>query len=201
MEGPQKTLTSAKPQNTSFVSYIYDPENPVMTHGAESLLSTRHAIGSLKQPEADYREDVLSFVSDPLEKDISIFGKIKVKLWVKSDCEDTAFTAKLIEVRPDGTAYNIRSSITTIAADVKNGNYIPNTPVQVDIDMWEIFCHVNKGCRLRLDISSSDFPQYNIHSNFKGKWALQEKTKKAQQTILYGNENASEVILPILRYE
>ena len=199
VEGPQKTLISEKSQDSASVSYIYDPENPVMTHGAESLLSTRHAIGSLKQPEPDYREDVLSFVSEPLEKDISIFGRIKVKLWVKSDCEDTAFTAKLIEVRPDGTAYNIRSSITTIAADVKNGNYTSNTPVRVEIDMWEIFYHIKAGCRLQLDISSSDFPQYSIHSNFKGKWAVQEKTQKAHQTILCGNENASEIILPILR--
>ena len=194
-----KTLLSVKPQNSASISYIYDPENPVMTHGAESLLHTRNEVGSLKQPDPDYRDDVLSFVSEPLEKDISIFGKVKVKLWVKSDCEDTAFTAKLIEVRPDGTAYNIRSSITTIAADVKDDNYIPNTPVQVEIDMWEIFYHIKAGCRLRLDISSSDFPQYSIHSNFKGKWALQEKTKKAHQTILCGNENASEVILPILK--
>ena len=50
-----------------------------------------------------------------------------------------------------------------------------NTPVQVEIDMWEIFYHIKAGCRLRLDVSSSDFPQYSIHSNFKGKWALQEK--------------------------
>lgn len=199
VEKSQKTLTSAKPQNPASVSYIYDPENPVMTHGAESLLHTRNEVGSLKQPEPDYRDDVLSFVSEPLEKDISIFGKIKVNLWVKSDCEDTAFTAKLMEVRPDGTTYNIRSSITTIAADVKDGNYTPNTPVQVEIDMWEIFCHVSAGCRLRLDISSSDFPQYSIHSNFKGPWALQEKTKKAHQTILCGDAYASEMILPILK--
>ena len=198
-ENGNKTLKAKTPDAESEISYDYDPNHPAMTHGGEALLHTGKEIGSLKQPEPDYRQDVLSFISEPLKEDTHILGKIKVKLWVKSDCEDTAFTAKLMEVRPDGSTYNIRSSITTIAADVKDGDYTPNTPVQVEIDMWDIFYHVSAGCKLRLDISSSDFPQYSIHSNYKGQWALQEKTKIAHQTILCGGVYASEIVLPILR--
>lgn len=71
-------------------------------------------IGSHLQPEPDYREDVLSFVSEPLEETFTLNGKASVRLFVESDCEDTAFTAKIMEVTPEGKAYNIRSSIATL---------------------------------------------------------------------------------------
>lgn len=194
-----KSLQKLPSHMPSRVSYDYDPDNPVMTHGGEAMLTSGKEIGSLKQPGPDYRPDVVSFTSDPLEADAGIFGKIKVDLWVTSDCEDTAFTAKLMEVRPDGTIYNIRSSITTIAADLKGEEYVPGTPVKVEIDMWEIFYHVNAGCQLRLDISSSDFPQYNIHTNYKGCWALQKEAKIAHQTILCGEDYPSDVRIPVLK--
>ncbi len=196
--GEEKSLSAQKPLADTSADYVYNPENPVMTHGAESLLRTREEIGSLLQPQPGYRPDVLSFTSKPLDKGCRIFGKIKVKLWVISDCEDTAFTAKLIEVRPNGEAYNIRSSITTILSGRNGGNYVPGTPVQVEIEMWDIFYRVEAGCCLRLDISSSDFPQYHIHSNYKGPWALQSRYKKASQTILCGNSFPSELVIPLL---
>ena len=99
-------------------TFVYDPETPVPSHGAESVLTTIAEAGSLLQPEPDYRPDVVSFVSAPLEKALPICGQIKVHLNVSTDVDDTAFTAKLMEVFPDGRAYNIRGGITTIAADL-----------------------------------------------------------------------------------
>lgn len=101
---------------------MYDPETPVPSHGAESVLTTIAEAGSLLQPEPDYRPDVVSFVSAPLEKALPICGQIKVHLNVSTDVDDTAFTAKLMEVFPDGRAYNIRGGITTIAADLPGGS-------------------------------------------------------------------------------
>ena len=96
-------------------SYVYDPENPVPSHGAESLFSTFQEVGSLLQPEPGYREDVLSFLSDPLPEDLTVLGQVTAELYVKSEAEDTAFTAKLMEVTPEGKSYNIRGSIATLA--------------------------------------------------------------------------------------
>ena len=182
------------------VSYVYDPANPVRTHGADAMLHSMSEAGSLLQPEPDYRPDVKSFISEPLSADLDIFGEISVKLFAATDAEDTAFTAKLMEVFPDGKTYSIRSSVTRIAADCA-GDYVPGTPVQTEINMWSIFYRVKAGNRLRLDISSSDFPQYNIHSNYKGKWALQEKTKTAGQTIFCGGEYPSQICIPVTRGE
>ena len=168
------------------VSFIYDPERPVPSHGAESMLETWGEIGSLIQPECGWRKDVISFVSPVLEEELEIDGCINVKLHVSSDAEDTAFTAKVMEVFEDGTACNIRGSLTTLAyrngASVR-GTYTPGEIVEINLPMWRIAWKTQKNSRLRVDISSSDFPQYSVHSNFPGVWSEQQKTQTAVQTI------------------
>lgn len=177
-------------------TFVYDPENPVPSHGAESVLTTIAEAGSLLQPEPDYRPDVVSFVSAPLEKALPICGQIKVHLNVSTDVDDTAFTAKLMEVFPDGRAYNIRGGITTIAADLPEGQtYTPGQTAKVCVEMWDMNWTVQPGSCLRLDVSSSDFPQYAVHSNYAGVWSEQEKTRIAHQKILLGE--GSFVELPL----
>ena len=177
-------------------TFVYDPENPVPSHGAESVLTTIAEAGSLLQPEPDYRPDVVSFVSAPLEKALPICGQIKVHLNVSTDVDDTAFTAKLMEVFPDGRAYNIRGGITTIAADLPEGQtYTPGQTAKVCVEMWDMNWTVQPGSCLRLDVSSSDFPQYAVHSNYAGVWSEQGKTRIAHQKILLGE--GSFVELPL----
>lgn len=180
------------------VAYVYDPNHPVITHGAESTFRTAKSIGSLLQPEPNYRSDVISFVSGPLEQDMVIVGKIEVKLFVSTDAEDTAFTAKVMEVFPDGKAYNIRSSISTLAyrEDGKQ-EYTPNEITSIKIAMWDIAWKIHKGSKIRLDISSSDFPQYAVHTNYKGVWSKQEKAKLARQKIYTGTQYPSQIIFPV----
>lgn len=135
-----------------------------------------------------FRHDVVSFVSRPLIEKLEIAGRIKVRLQVKTDVEDTAFSAKLCEVFPDGRAYNIRSGITTIAADLPEGaDYIPGEQTEVSVDFWDIVWTIQPGSCLRLDISSSDFPQYAAHSNYAGIWSDQEKSRIARQVICTGS--------------
>ncbi len=194
--GDDKGQIVEEPGLENSITYIYDPENPVPSRGAEAMLHTMSEIGSRLQPKPGDRNDVLSFLSDALEKDLRIFGKTTVYLFASTDAEDTAFTAKLMEVLPNGEAYNIRSSITTIAADVEN--YSPNSVIEVCINMWDIAWTIRKGSRLRLDISSSDFPQYAIHSNYPGIWSCCEDTRKAKQVICFGKSVPSRIELEIL---
>jgi len=190
----------AEPQADGQTGYVYDPDDPVPSHGAESLFATQSEIGSLKQPECGFRDDVISFVSEPVETELDIIGQIKARLFVSSDAEDTAFTIKVIEVFPDGSAYNIRNGITTLA--YRNGSperitYTPNSVVEIVIDTWDVAWRIRKGSRIRVDISSSNFPEYAVHSNFPGIWSLQEKTRKANQTVYFGKDHPSCLILPI----
>lgn len=184
------------PQTGGEFTFHYDPGNPVISYGAESLLRNMQHNGSLLQPETGYREDVISFLSQPLKESIRISGKVTVKLYVSSDCTDTAFTAKLMEVRNNGKAYNIRSSITDICYDTGH-DYTPGTVEMVSVDMWDIVYEIQKGSRIRIDISSSDFPQYNLHSNYAGIWALQDKYRKACQKVYWGGDCLSRVEIPI----
>lgn len=183
-------------------TYVYDPLNPVMSRGCESAFSTQTAVGSMEQPPCGFREDVISFVSETVEEAFEINGEIQVKLFVSTDAEDTAFTAKVMEIFEDGTAVNIRGSITTLAyrnGAAARGTYKPDSVVEITVSMWDIAWLVQKGSRLRVDISSSDFPQYSVHSNYPGVWALQEKTKKANQTIYFGGAYPSRIELPCVR--
>lgn len=184
------------------VSYDYDPENPVISYGAESLFTSRAYVGSLRQPPCSWRGDVVSFLSPVFTEDTEIGGSIKVRLYVSSDAPDTAFSAKIMEVFPDGSAYNIRGSITTLAYrghSQHRQSYTPGEIVEADIDCWEISWLVKAGSRLRVDISSSDFPQYAVHPNKEGAWSLHEKTAVARQTIYTGEKYPSALILPIVK--
>ncbi len=195
MKGQVGKLDTIEQEVIESATYLYEPENPVISHGSESLLKNIMSNGSLDQPEPGYRQDVLSFISKPLSEPLCICGKMKVQLYVSSDCDDTAFTAKVMEVRKNGKAYNIRSSITSICHDIGQ-EYQPGSVVEVTIQMWDIVYQVKEGSRLRIDISSSDFPQYHIHSNYAGIWSKQEKIRNANQTIYSGGIYPSAIRIP-----
>lgn len=193
-------LTSAEGAEQSSVSYVYDPNDPVISHGAESTLHSIQENGSLLQAEVNARGDVISFVSDSLQESLHVNGQISVHLFVSSDARDTAFTAKLMEVFEDGSAYNVRGTITTLAyrnGASHRGTYRPGEIVKITLKMWDINWLFQKGSRLRLDISSSDFPQYAVHTNHEGVWSLQKDTIIAHQTLYTGGDTPSDVILPL----
>ena len=194
--GLQEVMTDF---DKSFVQYVYDPENPVYSHGGESLLHTKAEVGSLLQLKCGYRKDIISFVSGVFAESFEIHGAIVVKLFVSSDAADTAFSAKVMEIFQDEKVVNIRGSLSTLAyrkGTGKRETYIPSDIVEIDLVMWAIAWKIQAGSSLRIDISSSDFPQYSIHSNYPGNWALQDKTKKAYQTIYSGKDFPSCVELP-----
>ncbi len=180
--------------------YDYDPDTPVVTWGAESLLESGEISGGVRtQPPPDWRKDILSFVSAPLEKTLDILGPIHVKLFVQSTAADTCFTIKLMEVLPDGTAYHIRNGATTLGYR----NHAPHRigyngdVVEINIETWDIAWQLRAGSRLRIDISSSNFPEYAIHTNQAVAWAEAKDAVIAHQTVCYGNGMESCVILPL----
>lgn len=195
------TLAKENSAQESALTWTFDPEHPVMTHGAESLLVTKEEQGSLLQPEPNYREDVISCVSEPFEESVTIVGKIQVKLTVSTDVDDTAFVAKIMEVTEDGRAYNMRTGITTLGyrnQSDERQSYTPGEKVDITIDTWDLAWKIQKGSRIRIDLTSSDFPQYSVHSNYAGCWAKQEKVRKAQETVYFGGKAESYIRLPII---
>ena len=194
-------LPSAQ-RGRSTVGYVYDPENPVYAEGGETLFTSSERRGSRLQSEAGYRDDILSFVSEPLEEDMTIAGNVKVYLRVKTDVDDTAFAFTLSEVTPSGEAYNMRTSIATLG--YRDGllkprvEYRRGDEVVLEIEALPIMWTVKAGNALRLDIKSSQFPEYAVHSNTAGVWAEQAETVKAHQTVFVGGEDGSRVVFPVL---
>lgn len=181
--------------------YTYNPEHPQMTHGAESMLRTNEEQGSLRQPAPGETDDVVTLLSEPLPEDIPVVGQIKAVLHVSSDAEDTSYVFRIMEVMADGRTYNMRNGITTLG--YRNGaphriGYEPGEMVEITIDTWDLAWQLHKGSRIRVDITSSDFPEYAVHSNYAGVWSLQEHTRVAHQTIYMGESQASYISLPIL---
>ena len=195
-------LKTSEPQASS-VSYVYDPENPVYAEGGETLFTSSGRRGSLRQSPAGYRDDILSFVSEPLEEDMTIAGNVKVYLKVSTDADDTAFAFTLSEVTPSGEAYNMRTSIATLG--YRDGllkprvEYRKGTTVVLEIEALPIMWTVKAGNSLRLDIKSSQFPEYAVHSNTAGVWAEQARTVVARQTVFVGGEDGSRVVFPVLK--
>ncbi len=196
-----KRLLDASPELESQAGYVYDPADPLPCWGTESCLKSMFAVGSLLQPEPDYRPDVLSFVSAPMEEDLRILGALRAELYVCSDAEDTAFVMKVSEVFPDGSAYNIRTAATTLAYrghSSSRQSYTPGETVPVRLDAWDIAWTVKAGSRIRVYISSADFPEYSVHSNFAGTWSEQEQQRTAHQTVFCGGEHASVLRIPFV---
>lgn len=195
---------SSEPSPSGKVQYEYDPQHPLPTHGGSALLAwitpgfggAPH--GSLLQPDHRQRTDVLYFDSPVFQEPRNITGKIQVSLKVSSDAEDTAFSVKLMEVFPDGRSFNIVDGITSLVYRNNSDHpldYTPGEPVDVKIEMWPTAWQLQKGSFIRVEVASSNFPAYHVHSNFRGPWADQEETKTARQTVYIG-ESASYIELP-----
>jgi len=199
LNGPAEAATALSTAEGTR-SYIYDPANPVPSHGAESLFKSWSEIGSLLQPAMNSRPDIVSFISEPLPQDLTILGRPAAELYVSSSAEDSCFTFKLMEVFENGEAYNIRNGITTLA--YRNGapdrlTYTPGTVEKIRIEAWDVAWQLKKGSRLRIDISSSNFPEYAVHPNKAGVWSRIRETETARQTICYGGDCPSRIILPL----
>ncbi len=190
------------------VTYTYNPYAPSKFKGG---LSAGFG-GSAFQDAPNSRYDIVSVYSEPFEKDTFVKGKIKAKLAVSSDCEDTCFVLRIsIEKKPgtfvmrpdvpeelgkkrmsEGGDFGIREDVRTLCFEL--GDYTPNTKVTLDFVMDEHAFKIAEGERLRFDIASSNTGLYVRHTNMKGLFSTQTSAKIAHNTV-YLNE--SEITLPI----
>jgi len=194
-------LSDEKP-GKGVLSYDYDPKNPVIAAGGETIFTTTGRRGCNLQPKVGERADVLFFESEPLDHDITIAGQVILHLNVSTDVDDTSFAFTLCEVTPQGDAYNMRTSITTLGYrnDLLGDRqaYKPGKRVEAEIVALPIVWTVKAGNSLRIDVKSSNFPEYAIHSNFSGVWAEQASTRIAHQNVFAGGRNGSYITLPVL---
>ncbi len=185
------------PSNTDSLSYLYDPKNPVPTIGGQNLFLDE---GYYDQDSVWTRDDVLTFVSVEISEPYDIFGRVHVKLYAKSNCKDTDFTAKLVDMYPDGKKMLIADGI--IMARHRLGfdreDFLDSTTVyEFDIDLGYIAYTIVPSHRLGLAISSSNYPRFAVNPNTDYPVNQSPDTLVATNTVFMGELYPSQIILPL----
>ena len=194
-------LTADQPTGGATDKFTYDPGDPVATIGGNVCCSSVPS-GPRDNRSVEQRKDVLVYTTPTMTQPMEITGPLSMKLFAATSAEDTDFTAKLVDVHPDGHAWNIQSGI--VRARYRNGvsrnpDFIdPNKVYEYTIDMWATSYVILPGHRLRLEISSSDFPRFDRNLNTKESPELGTKFVTAQQTIYHDAQHPSHLILPLI---
>jgi putative CocE/NonD family hydrolase len=183
-------------------AYDYDPRNPVPSTGGHSCCSALGGSqGPYDQASVEQRPDVLVYTTSPLVTDTEVTGPISVTLYASSSAPDTDWTAKLVDVHPDRTAVNLNNGIQRASFRESSTTPTPIEPgkvYQYTITVWPTSNLFRAGHRIRLEISSSDFPQFDPNPN-TGSWLGESTaTQVAHQTVLHDTEHPSALVLPII---
>jgi uncharacterized protein len=182
--------------------FTYEPWNPVPSVGGHSCcLWTTSSQGQFDQSAIEKRGDILVYSSKPLNESLEIAGPITVVLYASTSARDTDFTAKLVDVYPDGTAINLNNGIQTgrfRESLEKPSLFTAGTVYRYEIHVWPTANLFRTGHRIRLEISSSDYPQFAPNPNTGETFGQSVSWQSAQQTILHDAEHPSAVILPMV---
>jgi hypothetical protein len=198
--GGDGALSVAAPGAEPTDSFIYDPADPVPTAGGPLLGAD---LGPKLQGPVEARSDVLVYTTAALTSPLTAMGPIKLVLYAASDAPDTDFTAKLCDVFPDGRSVNINDGIVRArfrAGDLSRPEPIaPGQVYRYEIDLWHTAYVFSPGHRIRVQISSSNFPRFDRNLNTGADIALGTEIKKARQTIYHQPERASALVLPVVK--
>jgi uncharacterized protein len=188
------------------VGFTFDPRDPVPTVGGRNLLpgsAGAYRTGPVEQSRLDHRTDVLHFVSSWLTTDVEVTGPLTVTLNAMTSARDTDWTAKLVDVWPDGRAYNVADGIVRarFARGTDRARLLPaRTPHQVDIDLAATAQVFRAGHRIRLDISSSNFPRFDRNPGTGDSGAVTPESEFviARQTVFLDSARPSFITLPLI---
>jgi hypothetical protein len=175
-------------------TYVYDPEDPVPSAGG------RYVGGGVRdQRTKEKRQDVLHYTSAPLAQGLEITGPVQLELHASTDAVDTDFVAILCDVHPDGFVQNLAEGL--VRGRFRDDYDAPTllTPGEVyrfTIELGNLSHVVQAGHRLRLLVTSSDFPRWDRNTNTGERPAAASRTQRARQTILHDQAHPSRLILP-----
>ena len=182
--------------------FLYNPANPVQTVGGAHLggVPTIFNVGVQDQRVVEARGDVLVYTSGPLERDTEVTGYVTLDLWAATTGEDTDWTAKLVDVHPDGSALNVCDGI--LRASYRSSLESPS-PVQagevcrLSMDVAPTAMLFRKGHQIRLEVSSSNFPAYARYTGAPHDQSAD--MTPSTQTVLHDADHPSALLLPVVR--
>jgi uncharacterized protein len=196
--GPDGSLASQEPRSPAEPDdYAYDPHDPPPTKGG-SIVSWVYPPGSVDVSDVQARPDVLTYSTEPLTEDLDVAGPLRMVLYASSSAVDTDFVARLTDVFPDGRAIQLQAgALRARYRDVgAEPSFLePGRVYRLEIDMWATANRFETGHRLRVDISSGDFPKFDRNTNLGGQPG---EPVPAQQRIFHDPEHPSHLEVQVL---
>ncbi|WP_143959901.1 CocE/NonD family hydrolase [Litoribacter populi] len=184
-------------------SFTYDPMDPIMSYGG-NVCCTGNAVngGAFDQQEMELNENILVYTSEPFEEGVEVSGFIESKLYLSSDVKDTDLTIKIIDVYPDGRAYNLDETIQRVRyregyekeVFMEEGNVY-----EVNLTPMSTSNYFDKGHRVRIEVSSSNFPRFDRNLNTGGDNYDESEGVVATNKIHHSEEYPSSISLPVVR--
>jgi len=192
-------LTTATPDDEGADNYDYDPRNPLSITADTNVWG--RAAGLPDRQLVPERGDVLTFETAALEESLEITGPISLELFASSTAPDTDFTAALVDVYPDGYSLLIQEGI--LRASFRNpgeapSNIEPGKVYQLNVDLWATSFTVPEGHRIRLEISSSNFPRFTRNLNNGEPFGMSDRVEIATQTVYHTEDYPSRLLLSII---
>jgi len=196
------SLSTSAPKSEPADNYFYNPANPAPTVGGPLCCDAEHMEpGPRDQRAVESRDDVLVYSTGPLPSDLEVTGPVTADLFVKSSAVDTDFTAKLVDVAPDGFAQNLTEGILRMRyrgspehASLMN----PGQIYEISLDLWATSNVFLRGHSLRLEISSSNFPRFDRNLNTEEEIRTARTVATASNTILHDAQHPSWLVLPVI---
>ena len=186
--------------------YAYDPKDPVPTLGGNHSGPQDHPdvirVGALNQRPNWSRRDVLVFETPPLADSVEVIGPVVAKLYAASSALDTDFIVRLIDVEPDGTAYNITEGI--IRARFRESIFEeprlldPGRVCEYDIELLPTANTFQRGHRICVHVTSSSFPLWDRNPNTGHTQGMDSELRVAHQTVFHDSANPSHILLPVI---
>jgi putative CocE/NonD family hydrolase len=176
-------------------SYAYDPLHPVPTAGGAMIGG---AAGIARQNDIEARQDVLVYTTPSLNQDTEVTGPISLILYVSTTAPNTDFTAKLVDVRQDGSIFNISDGILRRSYQQAQSPSAAEKAHEIHIELWPTSMVFFKGHRIRLEVSSSNFPRFDRNPNTGNRIASEVNVISAKQTVRHGPGYPSRLVLPIV---
>lgn len=199
-------LSRERPGQEPPDSYAYDPRDPVPTIGGATLMPALILSGPRDQRPNEGRRDILRYTSAPLERDYTVIGPVSVALFAASSAPDTDFVARLVDVHPDGRAFNVTDGVIRASArasypapgvirPTRPSPIEPDRPYEYAIDLWATGSTFRAGHRLRVEITSSNFPRWDRNLNTGEDSVLSAATAVAHQRVFHDADRPSHLTL------
>lgn len=194
-------LDQTQPADEPTDAFTYDPGRPVPTLGGNIASQPKYIAGPYDQTSIELRSDVLVYSTPPLKEDVEVTGPVVLHLFASTDRTDTDFTGKLVDVHADGYA-------EILVEGIIRGRYwktfrqqnllVPNNVYEFYVDLWSTSNMFLKGHRIRIEVSSSNFPKYDRNPNTGHGFGGDTEILIAHQKVYHDSAHSSHISLPVI---